>query len=87
MHRHKQDFRCPGCAVKFITLSAFIQHVELGQCCKLDMEILQARFATKLNFAKGLAKLDQESKEELPVFKQKDFSLYLGYDADPEAPW
>lgn len=51
------------------------------------METLQARFAEKLNFAKGLAKLDLASKQELPIIKSKDFSMYLGYDADPEAPW
>jgi hypothetical protein len=61
--------------------------VELGKCCQLDMETLQNRFAAKLNFAKGLAKLDVESKEELPFIKKKDFSIYLGYDADPEASW
>lgn len=87
MHRHKQNFPCPGCAVKFDSLSTFIKHIEFGQCCKLDMETLRARFAAKFTFAKGLAKLDLESKQELPSIKPKDFSMHLGYDADPEAPW
>lgn len=87
MHRHKQDFPCPGCAVKFESLSSFIEHVELGRCSKLDIETLHARFAAKFTFAKGLAKLDLESRLELPDIKQKDFSIYLGYDADPETPW
>lgn len=87
MHRHKQNFPCPGCGVKFESLSSFIQHVELGRCSKLDIETLQARFAAKFTFAKGLAKLDLASKQELPSIKQKDFSMYLGHDADPEAPW
>ncbi|KAG6353862.1 hypothetical protein INS49_005119 [Diaporthe citri] len=86
-HRHKQNFPCPGCTVKFESLSSFIEHVELGRCSKLDIETLQARFAAKFTFAKGLAKLDLESKQELPRIKQKDFSLYLGHDADPEASW
>lgn len=73
--------------MKFESLSSFIEHVELGRCSKLDIETLQARFAAKFTFAKGLAKLDLESKQELPRIKQKDFSLYLGHDADPEASW
>lgn len=73
--------------MKFTSLSSFIKHVELGHCCKIDMETLQSRFADKLSFAKGLAKLDVASKQELPIIKPKDFSMYLGYDADPEAPW
>ncbi|KAK2602579.1 hypothetical protein N8I77_009097 [Diaporthe amygdali] len=86
-HAHKQDFSCPGCDVKFVTLSSFVKHVELGQCCQLDIEKLQARFASKLSFAKGLARLDRASRQDVPNIKPKDFSMHLGQDAEPEAPW
>lgn len=73
--------------MKFESLSSFIKHIEFGRCRKIDIETLRARFASKFTFAKGLAKLDLESRQELPRIKPKDFSTYLGYDADPEAPW
>ncbi|KAG8158804.1 hypothetical protein KVR01_011247 [Diaporthe batatas] len=84
VHPHKQDFECPACSVKHDRLSGFIQHVELGQCCQLDIETLQARFADKFNFAKNLQKLDLAARLEFPNLKEKDFSMCLGYDADPE---
>lgn len=87
MHPHKQDFECPACSIKYDRLSGFIQHVELGQCCKLDIETLQAQFAKNSNFAKSLGKLDVAAKAEFPNYKQKDFSSCLGHDADPEPSW
>lgn len=73
--------------MKYDRLSGFIQHVELGQCCKLDIETLQARFAEKLRFAKNLGKLDLAARLEFPNYKEKDFSLCLGHDADPQPSW
>ncbi|KAI3400241.1 hypothetical protein diail_4126 [Diaporthe ilicicola] len=86
-HPHKQDFRCPGCDKKFGTLSSFVKHIEFGECCQLDIEALQARFADKMKFARGLAKLDQASSYELPNIKMKDFSANLGLSSDDPAPW
>lgn len=73
--------------MKFESLSSFVKHIEFGQCSKLDLETLRTRYAAKSTFAKGLAKLDQESKQELPRIKPKDFSIHLGFDRDPEPPW
>lgn len=86
-HAEKQDLSCPGCGENFVKLSAFIRHIELSQCPKLDLANLKARVHQRMSWVKELEAIDKISKEDVTTRQEKSFYQYLGHDPNLNVRW